>query len=68
MFGLNSLENIAKDSQLCSVHRPSVMDGLIEQRKMLAERLAAVDAAIKAMENTPGVKDVLEALAKVGGY
>lgn len=50
-----------------AIRRPSVQERLVQERSILQERLAAIDAALAALERTPGVAEVLEALSKVTG-
>lgn len=71
MYGLNDIGGQLVKQADCSIttlRRPSVMENLQQQHAELAARLANVDVAIKALEATPGVTDVLEARAKVNGY
>ena len=41
---------------------------LFQQKKQLEERLQIVNEAIKAMEETPGIQNALDAISKVGLY
>lgn len=48
-----------------SLRQPSVMENLQRQKASLSERLAAVDAAIAALEAHPEVEQILTLLVKV---
>lgn len=47
------------------VARPSVMERLVTEKKMLTERLSKVDSALKALEENPQIAEVLETVSKV---
>ena len=66
MFNREMTQAEGTSGKALSHRLPSLSDRLLAEKERLTERLSDVNEAIAAIENQPGLKEVLDAVGRLG--